>query len=80
MIFAATLGIETDRYLQKCSLISPASALIAQGTGAAAIEEWCDEICKNFSVGKSADASSSAVQSGLRRPFAVNPKRYNIGS
>ena len=46
VIFAATLGIETDRYLQKCSLISPASALIAQGTGAAAIEEWCDEICK----------------------------------
>lgn len=46
VIFAATLGIETDRYLQKCSLISPASALIAQGTGAAAIEEWCDEICE----------------------------------
>lgn len=46
VIFAATLGIETDRYLQKCSLISPASALIAQSTGAAAIEEWCNKICE----------------------------------
>lgn len=45
IIFAATLGIETDRYLQKCSLTSPASALIAQSTGAAAIEAWCDKIC-----------------------------------
>ena len=46
VIFAATLGIETDRYLQKCSLISPASALIAQSTGASAIEEWCNKICE----------------------------------
>ena len=46
VIFAATLGIENDRYLQKCSLISPASALIAQSTGAAAIEDWCNKICE----------------------------------
>lgn len=49
VVFAATLGIEADRYLQKCSLISPASALVAQGTCAAAIEAWCDKICEILS-------------------------------
>ena len=49
VLFAATLGAQTDRYLQKASLMSAVDALMAQSAAAAAIEAWCDKICNHIS-------------------------------
>lgn len=48
IIFAATVGFRVDRIIQKYSLISPADALYAQASGAAAIEAFCDLVCARF--------------------------------
>lgn len=45
VLFCATVGAETDRIIAKYSKLSPASAVIAQAAGAAAIESWCDLFC-----------------------------------
>lgn len=52
ILFAATIGIEMDRCIQKYSLLSPSNALIAQAVGAAAIEAWCDKLCEIFAKEK----------------------------
>ena len=43
VIFAATIGIYTDRQIQKETILSPARACIYQAVGAAVIEAVCDE-------------------------------------
>ena len=43
VIFAATIGIYTDRQIQKETLLSPARACIYQAVGAAVTEAVCDE-------------------------------------
>ena len=43
VIFAATIGIYTDRQLQKESILSPARACIYQAVGATVIEAVCDD-------------------------------------
>lgn len=48
ILFTATIGIETDRFIGKYSGVSPARAVIAQAAGAAAIEEWCDIFCSRL--------------------------------
>ncbi len=48
ILFCATVGIELDRLLQRYSDLSPARAAIIQAAGAAAIEAWCDILCKRF--------------------------------
>lgn len=48
IIFAATIGFQTDRIIKKYSLLSPANAVCAQAAGAAAIEAFCDLICSRF--------------------------------
>lgn len=48
IIFAATVGFQVDRIIQKYSLASPAHALCAQAAGAAAIEAFCNLLCARF--------------------------------
>jgi len=48
ILFVATIGIETDRIIQKYSRTSPSKAVIAQAAGTAAIEEWCNILCREF--------------------------------
>lgn len=48
ILFAATIGMDTDRIIQKNSLLSPSAAVAAQAVGAAAIEGWCDILCRRF--------------------------------
>lgn len=48
VLFAATVGFQVDRIIQKYSLASPAHALYAQAAGAAAIEAFCDLLCERF--------------------------------
>ena len=48
IVFCATIGIETDRIIEKNSVISPSCAVIAQALGATFIEAWCDILCKRF--------------------------------
>lgn len=48
ILFAATLGIETDRIINRFSMLSPHDAIVAQAVGATAIEEWCDSLCRRF--------------------------------
>ncbi len=48
ILFTATIGIETDRIIGKYSAVSPFNAVVAQATGTAAIEAWCDILCKRF--------------------------------
>ncbi len=43
VIFAATIGIYTDRQIQKETILSPARACIYQAVGATVIEAVCDE-------------------------------------
>lgn len=46
VIFTATVGFQVDRIISRYSLLSPSHAVVAQAAGAAAIEAWCDEICR----------------------------------
>jgi len=45
VLLGATVGAQVDRIIGKYSRISPASAVIAQAAGAAAIESFCDLVC-----------------------------------
>lgn len=45
ILFAATLGINIDRLLNKYSKLSPAKALMIQSLGAERIEALCDMFC-----------------------------------
>ena len=43
VIFGATIGIYTDRQIQKEQILSPVRALIYQAVGAAVVEAVCDD-------------------------------------
>ncbi len=43
VIFAATIGIFTDRQIQKQTILSPAKACVYQAVGATVIEAVCDD-------------------------------------
>ncbi len=45
-IFCATIGIGADRLIARYSPISPSRAVIIDGCATAAIESFCDYICK----------------------------------
>lgn len=42
VVFVATIGIDTDRLIQKYSIINPAKSVVLQAVGATVIEAWCD--------------------------------------
>lgn len=44
VLFAATVGAGTDRLIARYNRLSPARALILQALGAAAVEQWCDDV------------------------------------
>ena len=46
VVFAATIGIFTDRQIQKETILSPVKACIYQAVGAAVIEAVCDDFNK----------------------------------
>lgn len=48
VIFAATIGLELDRYIAKHQKISATRALLAQAYGAERIERLCDVFCKEM--------------------------------
>ncbi len=48
IIFAATLGVDTDRLIAKYNRISPAKALIMQALGAERVEALCDCFCQKI--------------------------------
>lgn len=45
VIFAATIGIDIDRYIARSQRLSPVKALLAQAYGAERIEALCDTFC-----------------------------------
>ena len=45
VLFAATLGMETDRLIARYQKISPAKAMLLQALGAERIESGCDAFC-----------------------------------
>ncbi len=45
-IFAATIGIGADRLINRYSTLSPSKAVIVDGCATAAIECWCDYLCR----------------------------------
>ena len=45
VLFAATLGMETDRRIARYQKISPAKAMMLQALGAERIEAGCDAFC-----------------------------------
>lgn len=47
LLFAATVGVETDRLIAKYGRISPAKALLLQAIGAQQIEALCDAFCSD---------------------------------
>lgn len=48
ILFAATIGLETDRYIAKYQRISPTKAILLQAYGAERIERLCDVFCKEI--------------------------------
>ena len=54
VLFTATIGMQTDRLIQKYSQVSPSKAVVFQAAGAAAIEEYCDllnrEIAEKYAL------------------------------
>ena len=48
LLFAATVGIELDRLINKYGRIEPSKALIFQALGAERIESLCDTFCADF--------------------------------
>lgn len=48
ILFSATIGLETDRYIAKQQRISPVKALIANAYGAERIENLCDTFCADI--------------------------------
>ena len=52
IVFAATVGMETDRLIAKYSVTSPARALIFQAIGAERIESLCDTFCADMGKDK----------------------------
>ena len=45
IVFAATVGVETDRLIAKYSRISPAKALLFQAIGTERVEALCNAFC-----------------------------------
>lgn len=52
IIFAATLGVELDRFIAKYGRISPSKALLLQAIGAERIEALCDMFCEDMAKEK----------------------------
>lgn len=48
VLFAATVGVATDRVIAKYSCTSPARALLFQALGAERIEALCDAFCEQL--------------------------------
>ena len=44
VLFATTVGAGVDRLIAKYNRLSPARAAVLQAMGAAAVEQWCDEL------------------------------------
>ena len=52
VLFAATIGLEVDRYIAKYQHISATRALLAQAFGAERIEALCDGFCDEFGAAR----------------------------
>ena len=54
VLFTATIGMETDRLIQKYSQVLPSRAVVFHAVGAAALEEYCDflscEIAEKYAL------------------------------
>ena len=50
IIFAATVGLEIDRYISKQQRISPVKALLSNAYGAERIENLCDTFCADIKM------------------------------
>lgn len=48
IVFAATIGIHTDRLVARYEAISPLKALASNSAGTALIEAFCDCLCENL--------------------------------
>lgn len=48
ILFAATVGLETDRYIERYSSLSPVRSLIYGSVGSAQIEVLCDRFCADM--------------------------------
>lgn len=48
ILFAATVGLETDRYIERYSSLSPVRSLIYSSVGSAQIEVLCDRFCADM--------------------------------
>lgn len=64
IVFAATVGLEVDRYIRRYSRISPAKALFFQAIGTERIEALCDTFCAEQA------AELQAEGKGLRPRFS----------
>lgn len=51
-LFAATLGPQLDRHIQKMQKLDPVKGVICQAAGAMYIEEYCNNLCQK--IGKDA--------------------------
>ncbi len=52
LLFAATVGVEIDRKILRTARISPAKALLFQAIGAERIEGLCEELRREYRLGR----------------------------
>ncbi len=84
IVFAATVGVEMDRLIQRYGKISPAKALMFQAIGTERIEALCDTFCteREKETGKILKARFSAGYGDLplevqRNVFSLlNPQKH----
>ena len=51
IVFAATLGCGADQLIQKYSRLQMSRAVVMQAAATAAIEEYCDQVCRDMRTG-----------------------------
>lgn len=48
LLFAATVGVQPDRMIERYRLLSPARAVVLDAVGSAAVEAWCNQLCEQW--------------------------------
>lgn len=78
IVFAATIGVEIDRIIEKYGRISPSRALVMQAIGAERVEALCDEFCKELENEKKANLTPRFSPGYGDLPIEVQKNIFDI--
>ncbi|MBO5020630.1 MAG: Vitamin B12 dependent methionine synthase activation subunit [Clostridia bacterium] len=78
IVFAATIGIETDRLIAKYSHISPLKAVMFQAIGTERIEALCDAFCEDITKKFEADLSPRFSAGYGDLPLEIQKENFGV--